>query len=113
KGVKDREGNFYVNKDGSLNYEDNILNSALTPSSTDINYSVLTGAEKYQAAWHGSPNNFDEFLLDMIGAGEGKLAHDWGFYLAQDKEIADNYWFLAKSSWSLNFACIPVAYLIQ
>ncbi|MEG1915035.1 MAG: hypothetical protein RR089_08270, partial [Acidaminococcaceae bacterium] len=22
-------------------------------STTDINYSVLTGAEKYQAAWHG------------------------------------------------------------
>ena len=45
KGVKDREGNFYVNKDDSLNYEDKIFDNALTTSSTDVNYSVRASVE--------------------------------------------------------------------
>ena len=45
----------------------------------------------YQAAWHGSPHNFDEFDLGAIGTGEGNQAHGWGLYFAKDKKIAENY----------------------
>ena len=45
----------------------------------------------YQAAWHGSPHNFDEFDLGAIGSGEGNQAHGWGLYFAKDKKIAENY----------------------
>ena len=45
----------------------------------------------YQAAWHGSPHDFDEFDLGAIGSGEGNQAHGWGLYFAKDKKIAENY----------------------
>lgn len=45
----------------------------------------------YQAAWHGSPHDFDEFDLGAIGTGEGNQAHGWGLYFAKDKKIAENY----------------------
>lgn len=44
-----------------------------------------------QAAWHGSPHNFDEFDLGAIGSGEGNQAHGWGLYFAKNKKIAENY----------------------
>lgn len=45
----------------------------------------------YQAAWHGSPHDFNEFDLGAIGSGEGNQAHGWGLYFAKDKKIAENY----------------------
>ena len=45
----------------------------------------------YQAAWHGSPHNFDEFDLGAIGSGEGNQAHGWGLYFAKDKKVSDLY----------------------
>lgn len=45
----------------------------------------------YQAAWHGSPHNFDEFDLGAIGSGEGNQAHGWGLYFAKDKKISKLY----------------------
>lgn len=45
----------------------------------------------YQAAWHGSPHDFDEFDLGKIGTGEGAQAHGWGLYFAKDKKVSKLY----------------------
>lgn len=45
----------------------------------------------YQAAWHGSPHDFDEFDLGAIGTGEGNQVHGWGLYFARDKKVSDLY----------------------
>ena len=45
----------------------------------------------YQAAWHGSPHDFDEFDLGAIGSGEGNQAHGWGLYFAKDKKVSNLY----------------------
>lgn len=45
----------------------------------------------YQAAWHGSPHDFDEFDLGAIGTGEGNQAHGWGLYFAKKKSVSRNY----------------------
>ena len=45
----------------------------------------------YQAAWHGSPHDFDEFDLGAIGSGEGNQVHGWGLYFAKDKKVSDLY----------------------
>lgn len=44
-----------------------------------------------QSAWHGSPYDFREFLLEMIGTGEGAQAHGWGLYTAQDRAVSEEY----------------------
>lgn len=44
-----------------------------------------------QSAWHGSPYDFREFLLEMIGTGEGAQAHGWGLYFAQNREVSERY----------------------
>lgn len=44
-----------------------------------------------QAAFHGSPHEFDKFDLGAIGTGEGVQAHGWGLYFAENRNIADNY----------------------
>lgn len=36
----------------------------------------------FQAAWHGTPHDFDEFKLNKIGTGEGAQAYGWGLYFA-------------------------------
>lgn len=41
--------------------------------------------------WHGSPYDFDEFLLDYMGTGEGDQAFGWGLYLTDLEDIADAY----------------------
>lgn len=45
----------------------------------------------YQAAWHGSPHDFNEFDLGAIGSGEGNQAHGWGLYFAKDKKVSKLY----------------------
>ena len=45
----------------------------------------------YQAAWHGSPHDFDTFDLGAIGSGEGNQAHGWGLYFAKDKKVSKLY----------------------
>lgn len=45
----------------------------------------------YQAAWHGSPHDFDEFDLGAIGSGEGNQVHGWGLYFAKKKSVSKNY----------------------
>ena len=57
----------------------------------DIN-AKLNGKDGYaQAAWHGSPHDFDTFDLGAIGTGEGNQAHGWGLYFAKDKKVSDLY----------------------
>lgn len=57
----------------------------------DIN-AKLNGKDGYaQAAWHGSPYDFDEFDLGAIGTGEGNQAHGWGLYFAKNREVAQAY----------------------
>ena len=45
----------------------------------------------YQSAWHGTPHDFREFLLEMIGTGEGAQTHGWGLYFAQNREVSEWY----------------------
>ena len=62
------------------------------PNEKDLsNYRNANGNIFYQAAWHGSPHDFDTFDLGAIGTGEGNQAHGWGLYFAKDKKIAENY----------------------
>lgn len=57
----------------------------------DLN-AKLNGKDGYaQAAWHGSPYDFDEFDLGAIGSGEGNQAHGWGLYFAKNREVAQAY----------------------
>ena len=57
----------------------------------DVN-AKLKGKDGYaQAAWHGSPYDFDEFDLGGIGGGLGHQAFGWGLYFAEKRNIAENY----------------------
>lgn len=56
----------------------------------------LFGDEKdqmslFQAAWHGSPHQFDKFSLEHIGTGEGAQAYGWGLYFASKREVSEWY----------------------
>lgn len=69
-GVKDGKGVLYVDNNGNGNYYTQTYN---------------------QAAWHGSPHDFDTFDLGAIGTGEGNQVHGWGLYFAKDKKVSDLY----------------------
>ena len=45
----------------------------------------------FQAAYTGSPVDHNGFSVDYIGTGEGALAHGWGLYSAQLRQIAEKY----------------------
>lgn len=68
QGVKDVDGNPYINSDGNGNF-----------------------AVYNQSAYHGSPHKFDKFDLGAIGSGEGAQAHGWGLYFAQDRKVSERY----------------------
>jgi hypothetical protein len=44
-----------------------------------------------QAAFHGSPHDFDRFDLGKIGTGEGAQAYGHGLYFAENKSVAEGY----------------------
>ena len=69
-GVKDGKGVLYVDNNGNGNYYTQTYN---------------------QAAWHGSPHDFDTFDLGAIGTGEGNQVHGWGLYFAKDKKVSGLY----------------------
>lgn len=69
RGVKDVDGNPYINPDGSGKFA--IVHN--------------------QTAYHGTPHTFDTFDLGAIGTGEGRQAHGWGLYFAQDKRVSEGY----------------------
>ena len=53
---------------GRFTLQDSFFNSISTD--TDLVKARVDNEEFYQSAWHGSPYDFREFLLEMIGAGE-------------------------------------------
>lgn len=66
----------------------------------------------YQAAWHGSPYDFDEFDLGSIGGGLGTQAFGWGLYFTENKNVAEKYKVERKSKnkFTLNGNDIPIDY---
>lgn len=46
---------------------------------------------RYAAAWHGSPHDFEKFLKEKIGTGEGNQAYGYGLYFAGKKGVAEWY----------------------
>jgi hypothetical protein len=42
-------------------------------------------------AYHGSPHDFEKFLLEKIGTGEGAQAYGHGLYFAENPQVADQY----------------------
>lgn len=68
-----------------------IVNNSI-PNEDDLDkFRKQYNYQYYQAAWHGSPHNFDEFDLGAIGSGEGNQAHGWGLYFAKDKKVSKLY----------------------
>lgn len=63
------------------------------PTPQEIDEAVARAQEftLHQAAYHGTPYNFDKFTLDHIGEGEGNQSYGWGLYFAEKKAIADYY----------------------
>ena len=51
----------------------------------------LRGADEPLKALHASPYDFDNFLLEKIGTGEGAQAYGWGLYFAENPEVAKYY----------------------
>jgi hypothetical protein len=41
--------------------------------------------------YHGSPHDFEEFLTDYMGSGEGNQSFGWGLYFTELEDIADRY----------------------
>lgn len=67
-----------------------VLRGRLTPGEADY-LLANPSLEKNQAAYHGTPHDFDRFDLQFIGSGEGAQVFGWGLYFAQSKQIADWY----------------------
>jgi hypothetical protein len=42
-------------------------------------------------AFHGSPHDFEKFLLEKIGTGEGAQAYGHGLYFAENEAVAKDY----------------------
>ena len=75
---------------GGIKLSRSFINSI--PNETDLdNLRKKHNYQYYQAAWHGSPHDFDEFDLGAIGTGEGNQAHGWGLYFAKKKSVSRNY----------------------
>lgn len=78
----------------------------------DVN-AKLKGKDGYaQAAWHGSPYDFDEFDLGGIGGGLGHQAFGWGLYFAEKRNVAESYKVERKSKneFTLNGKNLPNEY---
>lgn len=66
------------------------------PVGDSVTHSIASAGQEgqevlEQSAWHGTPHDFREFLLEMIGTGEGAQAHGWGLYFAQNREVSEEY----------------------
>ena len=48
-------------------------------------------SEKFAAAYHGSPHDFDDFSVEKIGTGEGAQSYGWGLYFAGKRSVAEYY----------------------
>ena len=75
---------------GGIKLSRSFINSI--PNENDLdNLRKKHNYQYYQAAWHGSPHDFDKFDLGAIGTGEGNQAHGWGLYFAKKKSVSRNY----------------------
>jgi hypothetical protein len=67
----------------------------ITPEEAMVKYGARlagAGGEGFdQAAYHGSPHDFDKFSLNKIGTGEGAQAYGHGLYFAEDPRVAEGY----------------------
>lgn len=61
-------------------------------------------AEQFIRAYHGSPFDFEKFMLEFIGEGEGAQAYGWGLYFAQNPKIAKWYRDVLSDTTALNKA---------
>lgn len=66
------------------------------PVGDSVTHSIASAGQEgqevlEQSAWHGTPHDFREFLLEMIGTGEGAQTHGWGLYFAQNREVSEWY----------------------
>lgn len=88
-----------ISEGGQASSEKDLLNSKIhtelisdgVASLIDKIYQQQNNVKLYQAAYNGSPNNFDKFSTDYIGSGEGNQVHGWGLYFSENKETAENY----------------------
>ena len=99
-GIKAREDLESSGYDGAINgdmededlefvaFEPNQIKSATENSGA---FSADDANIYHQSAWHGSPYDFREFLLEMIGTGEGAQAHGWGLYFAKRRWVSERY----------------------
>ncbi|BEU87459.1 hypothetical protein TAMA11512_09230 [Selenomonas sp. TAMA-11512] len=60
-------------------------------NSDEGQYAPVRTESYQQSAWHGTPHNFERFLLSMIGTGEGAQTHGWGLYFAKNREVSEWY----------------------
>ena len=74
---------------GRFTLQDSFFNSISTDA--DLVKAREENQSFYQSAWHGSPYDFREFLLSMIGTGEGAQAHGWGLYFAKERSVSEWY----------------------
>lgn len=80
-----------VQSSGQMSVSQFMINNSI-PNETDLDkLRKQYNYQYYQAAWYGSPHNFDEFDLGAIGSGEGNQVHGWGLYFAKDKKVSDLY----------------------
>ena len=57
-----------------------------------MGFPTAENSEKYAAAFHGSPYDFEQFKLQgHVGTGEGAAAYGWGLYFAGKREVAEAY----------------------
>ncbi len=64
---------------------------ALGPNGEPRGTSPDAGQTFHQAAFHGSPHEFDRFTTRKMGTGEGQQAFGWGLYFAGKKDVAEFY----------------------
>lgn len=78
----------------------------------DVNAKLNSKDGYAQAAWHGSPYDFDEFDLGGVGGGLGAQAFGWGLYFAEKRNVAENYKVERKSKneFTLNGKNLPDEY---
>nr|DAQ08889.1 MAG TPA: crystallin beta/gamma motif-containing protein [Caudoviricetes sp.] len=80
-----------VQSSGQMSVSQFMINNSI-PNETDLDkLRKQYNYQYYQAAWHGSPHDFDKFDLGAIGSGEGNQAHGWGLYFAKKKTVSRNY----------------------
>jgi hypothetical protein len=57
-----------------------------------INFKGQTNDESFfSRVWHGSPYNFEKFMLEHMGTGEGAQSFGWGLYFTDSRDLGESY----------------------